>query len=73
MELFVIITVVLGFLLILIALGIVIRLVLDAVLRMGDAKAGKPMVYMLKVTPEGELKIRKYRGSVNYLSERNWK
>lgn len=73
MEVFIVITVILGFLLVLIALGTVVKLVLDAVLKMNDAKAGKPVVYMLKVSPDGEMKIRKYRGSVNYLSEKNWK
>ena len=73
MEVFIVITVILGFLLVLIALGTVVKLVLDAVLKMNDAKTGKPVVYMLKVSPDGEMKIRKYRGSVNYLSEKNWK
>ncbi len=73
MEVFIVITVILGFLLVLVALGIVVKLVLDAVLKMSDTKAGKPVVYMLKVSPDGEMKIRKYRGSVNYLSEKNWK
>ena len=74
MEVIIPISMVMVVLGLLIVFGVVIKLVFETVLKfVGNGSSEKPTVYMLKVAPDGTVKIRKYNGSVNYMSEKSWK